>query len=77
MAVERVGDMSIEELQRIVSEWIEQKLMEHDRTPLNRLPRPADPLTSAQVRESIENNRIVLPPGARSNQELLREDRDR
>ncbi len=76
MAVNRVADMTIEELRNMISEIVQEKTgtLEHG---LQVIQPPRDSRTLQEVMESIERHRIVPPKGAKSNLELLREDRDR
>jgi hypothetical protein len=69
MASNRVGDMTIEELKKLVDELIDQRL--------RFWPRPQSARTLDEIRASIKRNRLTPPPGAKSTLELLREDRDR
>ena len=73
MAVERVGDMSRQELTRVVEAIIEQKITSHE-------PRPYQQSGSRPMKAVIESMRQNLwtpPAGAKSSLEFLREDRDR
>ncbi len=68
MASERVGDMTLDELKAIIEETVVR---------LREMQRPSTKLTVAEVVATVRRHRPTLPPGAPSNQELLREDRDR
>ncbi|MEQ8674556.1 MAG: hypothetical protein RLP44_11385 [Aggregatilineales bacterium] len=70
MATERVGDMTMDELNSFVEEKIDKRIqiVYWKRT---------DTRTMDEVNESIRRNRWTPPPGAKSSLELLREDRDR
>jgi ParB-like chromosome segregation protein Spo0J len=64
-----VKDMTFEQLQALIDERVERKLQE-------RLGRK-DTRSVEEIMASIKRNRWTPPPGAPSNLELLREDRDR
>jgi len=69
MAVQRVGDMTLDELNTL----IEEKIVHH----LKKVTSERDDHRSmAEVNASIRRNRIVPPPGSKSALEMLREDRD-
>jgi hypothetical protein len=67
MAVERVGDMTLDELNLLIVQTVKRQL---------ELVNPAKKRTMDEVNASIRKHRITLPPGAKSSLELLREDRD-
>ena len=67
MAVERVADMTIEELNEFINRAVDRRL---------ELIKPSDTRTMDEINESIRRNRWTPPPGAKSSLELLREDRD-
>ncbi|KAB2902380.1 MAG: hypothetical protein F9K27_17075 [Anaerolineae bacterium] len=63
--------MTMEELKQLIEEIVDQRLaalLEQDET---------DTRTMEEIFASIERNRWTPPPGTKSSQELLREDRDR
>jgi hypothetical protein len=64
MAVERVTDMTIDELKALIDQRIHQVL------------KPQDARSVQEILESIDRNMWTPPPGAKSSLELLREDRD-
>lgn len=68
MAVERVGDMTLEALNRLVEAAVDRRLQA--------IARPVDKRSMREINESIRRNRISLPPTAKSSLTLLREDRD-
>jgi hypothetical protein len=70
MAVERVGDMTLDELTQIIEGVVDRRLR------LQPMRRPKDPRSVTEILASIDRHRITLPPGAKSSLELLREDRD-
>jgi nucleotidyltransferase/DNA polymerase involved in DNA repair len=64
-----VADLTLDELRQWVDERIEHRLQA--------LLKPTDNRTVREINESIRRHRWTPPPGAPSNLELLREDRDR
>jgi hypothetical protein len=68
MATDRVGDMTLEELKALIRETAEE---------VYDLRQPKDQRSVAEIIETIRRHRPTPPPGSPSNQELLREDRDR
>lgn len=69
MATERVADMTLDELR----EWVNQQVD----LRLQQLAKSKDGRTVQEINESIRRHRLHPPPGAPSNLELIREDRDR
>ena len=69
MSSERIGDMTVEELQAMIDAAIDRKLQGLLGVP--------DPRSLEEVYESIDRNMWTPPPGSKSTLELLREDRDR
>jgi hypothetical protein len=67
MAAERVGDMTLDELNQLIVRVVKRQL---------ELISPAKKRTMDEVNASIRKHRITLPAGAKSSLELLREDRD-
>lgn len=65
MATNRIADMTIDELTRLIDRRIKRVIAQHD-----------DQRTLAEINASIRRNRIVPPPGSKSALEMLREDRD-
>ena len=73
MATERVGDMSKQELARFIEAIFEERM-------LSAQPRPYQQKGSRPMKEVVQSMRQNLwtpPAGAKSSNELLREDRDR
>jgi hypothetical protein len=70
MASGRVGDMTVRELKDLIDQTIDRKLA-------GLLPRRRDERNVREILDSINRLRWTPPPGSKSNQELLREDRDR
>ena len=70
-ALERVGDMTREELERVIVEVIRRDARPYPYTL------PGDGRSFDEVFQSIVENVIELPPGAPSTRELIREERDR
>ena len=68
MASERVGDMTIDELKAFILETVEER---------QEMQKSDDELSVAEIVINVRRHRPKLPPGAPSNQQLLREDRDR
>lgn len=69
MAVERVADMTVQELKTLIDEAVERRLQE--------ILKPKDTRSVEEILESIDRHRYTPPPGTPSTLELLREDRDR
>lgn len=68
MATQRVSDMTLDELQQLIDTAIDRRLQG--------LLKPKATRTMAEILASIDENRIVPPPGSKSAREMLREDRD-
>jgi len=68
MATERVGDMTLEELKALITETFEE---------LQDFQKPIEHWNVAEVVERVRQHRRTPPPGSPSNQQLLREERDR
>ncbi len=71
MATERVGNMTLGELTRIVERIIEARLVEDE----GDVPEVNNEQLE-RIFDSIDQNMWTPPPGAKSTLELLREDRD-
>jgi hypothetical protein len=69
MATERVGDMTLDELNKLIEAAVDRRIIQVN-------VKRNDKRTMAEVNASIRRNRIVPPPGAKSARQLLREDRD-
>lgn len=68
-----VGKMTLEELEAFVEEIVRREVTEHRQPEI-----PGQSSRSLEdIFASIDQNMIVLPPGARSSLDLLREDRER
>ena len=67
MAVQHVGEMTLDELNQLIEQVVDRRLGFVTST---------DQRTMAEVNESIRRNRWTPPQGAKSSLELLREDRD-
>ena len=70
MATERVGDMTMDELNSFVEEKIDKRIQ-------NRVFHLQDTRSVEEILRSIDRHMWTPPPGAKSSLELLREDRDR
>lgn len=64
-----LNEMTIEQLEAMIDRLITRKLQQHAVQTRTR--------TQEAVMDSIERNRWTSPSGAKSPQELLREDRNR
>jgi hypothetical protein len=69
MAAERVADMTMEELKRLIQHEVDERI--------SGLMKPQNQRSPEEVLESIRKHRFTPPPGSKSTTELLREDRDR
>jgi hypothetical protein len=69
MTVQRVADMTVEELKALIAQEIERRLRVW--------PHPYDPRTPQEILKSIQRNRWTPPAGTPSALEMLREDRER
>lgn len=69
MATERVGDMTLDELNKLIEAAVDRHIQQVQ-------VRRDDKRTMAEVNASIRHNRIVPPPGGKSARQLLCEDRD-
>ncbi len=67
MAVERVAEMTVQQLQVMIEQAVDRRLRDWFR--------PADPRSLQEIFDSIDRNMWTPPPGAKSTLELLREDR--
>ncbi len=76
MAVERVADMTLEELKGLIRREVDERWDEFQRVE-DLLKLPKDNRTLDELLASIDQHRFVPPPGTPSTLELLREDRDR
>jgi hypothetical protein len=70
MASERVGDMTLDELNQLIDRAVDRRLR------LQPMRRPKDPRSVEEILASIDRHRWTPPPGAKSSLEMLREDRD-
>lgn len=72
-----IQNMSLEELQRLIDERIDERLTQLLGTfEIPDEPDEDDDLTWDEIRAAVERHRWTPPPGAKSSLELLREDRD-
>jgi hypothetical protein len=79
--METIEKMTLEELQRLIDQRIDQRLIDllgrfeigDDELFADEIP---DTRTWEEVKQDIERDRWTPPPGAKSSLELLREDRD-
>jgi hypothetical protein len=69
MVAQRVADMTLEELKVLVEEIVDKRIQ--------RGIKPRSTRSVKEINESIRRHRWTPPEGAPTNQELLREDRDR
>ena len=72
MAVQRVGDMTLDELKAIIEQTVAERLGRVKAWP--KAPASRD---LQEIFNSVDRNRWTPPPGAKSTLELLREDRGR
>jgi hypothetical protein len=68
MVTQKVADLTVEELESLVTEIVDQQLQ--------KLFKKADPRSLEEIFDSIDRHRWTPPPGSPSTLELLREDRD-
>lgn len=68
MANQHIGDMSLDDLNRLIEQVVDRRL--------HTIFHTEDTRTIDEINESIRRNRWTPPPGAKSSLELLREDRD-
>lgn len=71
MTGQRIGNMTLEELNQFVEQVVDRRLR------LQPISRPKDSRSVQEILDSIDRNRFTPPPGAKSSLEMLREDRDR
>lgn len=69
MATERIGDMTLDELNNLIESAIDR----HFKYQILKLD---DKRSMAEINESIRRHRITPPPNAKSALQMLREDRD-
>lgn len=67
MAVQRIADMTLDDLNQLIEQTVDRRLG---------LVKSDDSRTMAEVNKSIRQHRWTPPPGTKSTLELLREDRD-
>ena len=70
MAVERVGDMTLDELTQIIEGVVDRHLR------LQPMRRPKDPRSVKEILASIDRHMWTPPPGVKSSLEMIRESRD-
>jgi hypothetical protein len=70
MAVQRVADMTLDELNQLIEQAVERQLR------LVKMEGDEDTRSMDEINDSIRRHRWTPPPGAKSSLELLREDRD-
>jgi hypothetical protein len=68
MATQRVADMTLAELNKVIDEAIDRRLQG--------LLKPQDSRSNAEILASLRKRRFTPPEGTKSTLELLREDRD-
>ncbi len=79
MASQTIGKMTREELQRLIEQTVERKIVEllgEEADMLTLDDEEPDSRSLDEVFESIDRNMWTLPPGAKSSLDLLREDRE-
>ncbi len=79
MASQTIGKMTREELQRIIEQTVERKIVEllgEEADMLTLDDEEPDTRSLDEVFESIDRNMWTPPPGAKSSLDLLREDRE-
>lgn len=69
MHVQKVADMTVEDLKELIRQVVKEQLQNQSR--------PKDTRSVAEILQSIEQHRWTPPPGSPSTTELIREDRDR
>ena len=69
MSAQRVADMTLDELKEFVEEIVARRVLS--------ARKPESKRSVKEINESIRKHRWTPPEGAPTNQELLREDRDR
>lgn len=68
MATNRVGDMTLDELNELIDQRIKHSLQP--------LLKRQNRRSTSELLSFLDEHRITLPPGAKSALEMLREDRD-
>jgi hypothetical protein len=68
MAVQQVGNLTLDELKQIIADEVARQLQ---------LSKPKSTRSVQEVNEAIRRHRWTPPPGTPSPREMLREDRDR
>ncbi len=68
MATNRVAEMTLEELNKLIEEVVDCRL-EH-------LLKPSETRSTSELLEILDRHRIVPPPGSKSAREMIREGRD-
>jgi hypothetical protein len=79
MASQTIGKMTRDELQRIIDQTVERKIVEllgEEAVMMTLEDEEADTRSLDEVFKSIDRNMWTPPPGAKSSLELLREDRE-
>ena len=70
MTTQKIADMTVDELKTLISEVVQEQLLLFPK-------RTMDKQKLQELFDSIDRNRLTLPPGSPSTTELLRGDRDR
>jgi hypothetical protein len=68
MATQRIADMTLAELNKVIDEAIDRRLQG--------LLKPQDNRSNAELLKELDKLRFTPPEGTKSTLELLREDRD-
>jgi hypothetical protein len=76
-----IGNMTLDELRNLINAAVERRLKELlGEFEISEdeffLAEPEDTRSIEEILDSIDRNRWTPPPGAKTSQELLREDRD-
>ena len=80
MATQTIGNMTREQLQQLIEQTVERKIVEllGQELDIKTLQDDeSDTRSLDEVFESIDRNMWTPPPGAKSSLDLLREDRER
>jgi hypothetical protein len=79
MASQTIGKMTREELQHLIEQTVERKIVEllgEETDMITLADEEPDTRSLDEVFESIDHNMWTPPPGAKSSLDLLREDRE-
>jgi hypothetical protein len=77
MTMAKIGDMTLEELKKVIDEAIDERLTQMlGSFEIEEDDDEEEEMTWDEIRAEVEKHRWTPPAGAKSSLEFLREDRD-